>query len=94
MAAPAGVAIRVIVLRYGIAVARVLARYATKRAITKKMRRKPDPPQRQKSRGGEHTASSGTPVTRKTMRGPSAQRRKKTRYRRFRRDEERYRGRR
>jgi hypothetical protein len=26
------------------------------------------------SRGGEHTASSGTPVTRKSMRGPSAQR--------------------
>lgn len=94
MAAPAGVAIRVIVLRYGIAVARVLARHVTKRAITKKMRRKPDSPQRQKSRGGEHTASSGTPVIRKTMRGPSAQRRKKTRYRRFRRDEERYRGRR
>ena len=46
------------------------------------------------SRGGEHTASSGTPVTRTTRRGPSAQRSKKTRSRRFRRDEERYRGRR
>ena len=46
------------------------------------------------SRGGEHTASSGTPVTRKSMRGPSAQRSKKTPNRRFRRDEERYRGRR
>jgi hypothetical protein len=44
------------------------------------------------SRGGEHTASSGTPVTRKSMRGPSAQRpgtgRRKSTY--FRRDEERY----
>ena len=43
------------------------------------------------SRGGEHTASSGTPVTRKSMRGPSAQKRKgrrKTPVRR--RDEEEY----
>jgi hypothetical protein len=93
MAAPAGVAIRVIVLRYGIAVARVVARHATKRAITKKMRRKPDPPQRQ-SRGVEHTASSGTTrgSARKSMRGPSALRsrsgRRKSTY--FRRDEERY----
>ena len=44
------------------------------------------------SRGGEHTASSGTPATRKSMRGPSAQKRKSRS--RFRRDEERYRGRR
>ena len=29
------------------------------------------------SRGGEHTASSGTPVTRKSRRGPSAQKRSK-----------------
>jgi hypothetical protein len=45
------------------------------------------------SRGGEHTASSGTPVTRTSRRGPSAQKRsrrgrKQTRY--FRRDEDRY----
>lgn len=46
------------------------------------------------SRGGEHTVSSRTPGVRKSMRGPSAQRSKKTRIRRFRRDEERYRGRR
>ena len=46
------------------------------------------------SRGGEHTASSGTPgvSTRKSMRGPSAQKRKSRSY--FRRDEERYRARR
>lgn len=30
-----------------------------------------------KSRGGEHTASSRTPVTRKSMRGPSAPRRRR-----------------
>jgi hypothetical protein len=48
------------------------------------------------SRGVEHTASSGTTRTsvRKSMRGPSAQRMKRNRVRRFRRDEERYRGRR
>ena len=45
------------------------------------------------SRGGEHTASSGTPVARKSMRGPSAQKRsrrgrQKNTY--FRRDEDRY----
>ena len=40
------------------------------------------------SRGGEHTASSRTPVARKSMRGPSAQRRSRSLY--FRRDEDRY----
>jgi hypothetical protein len=49
------------------------------------------------SRGGEHTASSGTPrtSTRKSMRGPSAQKSKRrsrigSRRQYFRRDEERY----
>lgn len=50
---------------------------------------------RSQSRGGEHTQSSGTPGARKTMRGPSAKRRKgsskakKSTFRRsFRKDEE------
>ena len=49
------------------------------------------------SRGGEHTSRSGTPETRKSIRGPSAQRSRKqrtTESRYFRRDEDRYRGRR
>lgn len=48
------------------------------------------------SRGGQHTISSRMARTkaRKSMRGPSAQRSKKTPITRFRRDEERYRGRR
>ena len=49
------------------------------------------------SRGGEHTSRSRTPKTRKSMRGPSAKRsgtQRKTRSRYFRRDEDRYRGRR
>lgn len=95
MAAPAGVAIRVIVLRYGIAVARVAGKQIAKRAVVSKVRRKPKPPGQIESRGGEHTASSGTPrtSTRKSMRGPSAQKRsrrgrQKNTY--FRRDEDRY----
>ena len=50
------------------------------------------------SRGGEHTSRSRTPETRKSIRGPSANTRSrkrrtpKSRY--FRRDEDRYRGRR
>ena len=49
------------------------------------------------SRGGEHTSRSRTPGTRKSMRGPSAKRSRKqrtTKSRYFRRDEDRYRGRR
>ncbi len=98
MAAPAGVAIRVIVLRYGIQAARVAGKQIAKRAITSKVRRKPKPPGQTESRGGQHTAiGSGRPGTkaRKSMRGPSAQKSGKRSSRSsarsyFRRDEDRY----
>ena len=51
-------------------------------------------PEATQSTRGEHRITSGTPTARKTMRGGSAQRGTRRRSRTFRRDEERYRGRR
>ena len=111
MAAPiAGVAVRYIVIRGGVAVTRTIMKQYGKRTARKRMQKAaakrggkalapaPQGPYgsvpRHKSRGGQHTASSrmARNKARKSMRGPSAQKRKSRSY--FRRDEERYRGRR
>ena len=94
MAAPiAGVAVRYIVIRGGVAVTRTIMKQYGKRTARKRMQKAaakrggkalapaPQGPYgsvpRHKSRGGQHTASSrmARNKARKSMRGPSAQKR-------------------